>query len=136
VVLQRKKHSYGDQPAVIYSNGTKEWYRLGKLHRENDKPAIEHANGIHKWYLTGEVYRYQNFPQVVDTKKNIKYWVDGNGVVTKGEDVGGSILRYKDGFLVYTEKVNIVDKEATNTATPDKVVSQETVPEEGSNTLI
>lgn len=41
-----------DGPAVERANGTKLWYRNGELHRE-DGPAIEHANGKKYWYRNG-----------------------------------------------------------------------------------
>ena len=35
-----------------YYDGTKEWYRDGKLHRE-DGPAVERSNGTKEWYRDG-----------------------------------------------------------------------------------
>ena len=40
-------------PAVIYSDGTKEWYQQGRLHRE-DGPAVELINGTIEWYMNGQ----------------------------------------------------------------------------------
>lgn len=39
-------------PAVIHSNGYKEWWFNGKLHRENG-PAIENPNGFNEWWVDG-----------------------------------------------------------------------------------
>ncbi len=39
-----------DGPAIIYKNGSTEWYINGKLHRL-DGPAIEFANGKKYWYI-------------------------------------------------------------------------------------
>ena len=39
-----------DGPAIIWTNGSKEWFFCGQLHRE-DGPAIEQANGSRQWYL-------------------------------------------------------------------------------------
>ena len=87
--LNKKLHSFGDQPAVInvtnytvrYNNFhnnthrvfaiyTKEirqkynaWYRYGKLHRDNDLPAIIHTNGSKEWYQNGLSHR-NNLPAV------------------------------------------------------------------------
>ena len=44
-----RPHSFSDKPAIIYSDGTREWYKHGKLHRDFD-PAIIHANGRLEWY--------------------------------------------------------------------------------------
>ena len=41
-----------DGPAVVMSDGTREWYLNGLLHRV-DGPAEEHANGTRKWYRNG-----------------------------------------------------------------------------------
>lgn len=38
---------------IEHSDGTKYWYRNGKLHRE-DGPAVEYANGNKEWYRNGE----------------------------------------------------------------------------------
>lgn len=48
--------SYDDQPAIIWSDGRKEWYDNGYLHRDNDLPAI--VNGNHKeWCQHGQLHR-------------------------------------------------------------------------------
>jgi hypothetical protein len=41
---------------VIRKNGSKEWYRNGRLHR-SDGPAIERHNGDKKWYKNGQLHR-------------------------------------------------------------------------------
>jgi hypothetical protein len=46
-------HSFNDEPAVIESNGTKYWYKNGKLHRE-DLPAVICPNGIKFYYNNGK----------------------------------------------------------------------------------
>jgi hypothetical protein len=64
-----------DGPAIEYPNGSKYYYKYGKLHRDNgpaiidhdgsqfyyregvlhreDGPAIEYANGVKGWYING-----------------------------------------------------------------------------------
>ncbi len=37
---------------VVYEDGSKYWYRDGRLHRE-DGPAVEFPNGHQGWYLYG-----------------------------------------------------------------------------------
>ena len=44
-----KRHRDGDQPAQIWTDGSKLWYVHGKLHREGDQPAIIRANGSKAW---------------------------------------------------------------------------------------
>lgn len=41
---------------IIQSNGTKKWYKNGKLHREGG-PAIEHLDGENHWYINGKLHR-------------------------------------------------------------------------------
>jgi hypothetical protein len=43
-------------PAIIFSNGDKQWFCKGRLHR-TDGPAAEYANGHKEWWLGGrQVY--------------------------------------------------------------------------------
>lgn len=46
-------HRDGGEPALIMTNGDKEWYWEGKLHREGGLPAIVKANGEQFWYEHG-----------------------------------------------------------------------------------
>ena len=39
-----------DGPALINSDGDKEWYYHGKRHRENG-PALIHPDGTQRWFL-------------------------------------------------------------------------------------
>jgi hypothetical protein len=49
---QNDQYHREDGPAVIYTDGTREWYLNGKLHRE-DGPAVECPDGSKYWYLNG-----------------------------------------------------------------------------------
>lgn len=42
-----------DGPAIIYPDGTQEWYRNGVLHR-GDGPAVVHPDGKEEWYRNGK----------------------------------------------------------------------------------
>jgi len=46
-------HSFDDKPAIEHSDGTKEWYKEGKLHRLNG-PAVEWDSTFKWWYYEGE----------------------------------------------------------------------------------
>jgi len=54
--INGERHRDNDQPAVIYSNGDKIWYKDGKRHRDNDKPAVIYAFGMQHWYKNGVEY--------------------------------------------------------------------------------
>ena len=49
-----KYHSYNDQPAIIFHNGTKEWCQHGKTHRDNNLPAIVWPNGKEVYWENGK----------------------------------------------------------------------------------
>jgi len=44
-----------DGPAIIYPDGSEQWWLNGKNHRE-DGPAITDENGEERWFLRGEEY--------------------------------------------------------------------------------
>jgi hypothetical protein len=45
-----------DGPAIIYTDGTKKWYKNGFLHRI-DGPAVEYADGGEIWYADNRLHR-------------------------------------------------------------------------------
>ena len=47
-------HSFDDEPAIIYANGTRVWCDNNEYHRDNDKPAIIYANGTQEWWINNE----------------------------------------------------------------------------------
>jgi hypothetical protein len=49
-----KYHRDGNQPARITSSGHRYWYQNGKLHRDGDQPALIYANGTQCWYVHGK----------------------------------------------------------------------------------
>jgi hypothetical protein len=49
-----KRHRDNDQPAIIYSSGTREWCQYGYNHRDNDQPAIIYSDGKQQWYQRGK----------------------------------------------------------------------------------
>jgi len=55
----------------IYSDGTKNWFRDGKLHRE-DGPAIECTDGEKRWYRDDKVHREDG--PAVELTSGDKYW--------------------------------------------------------------
>ena len=68
--LNDELHSVNDQPAIIYANGGKEWYRFGKLHRK-DLPAVVFADGTKKWFWNGKRHRGDDLPaaEIIDGSK-------------------------------------------------------------------
>jgi ribosomal protein L25 (general stress protein Ctc) len=60
-----KLHREGDLPAIIYTDSTKMWYKYGKLHREGDLPAIIYSDGTQVWYINGKRHREGDLPAVI-----------------------------------------------------------------------
>jgi hypothetical protein len=40
-------------PAVVWPDGSRRWYRHGKLHRSFDLPAVVRADGSQEWWVDG-----------------------------------------------------------------------------------
>ena len=49
-------HRTDGLPAVIYANGTQEWWVNGKRHR-TDCPAVIDAAGTQEWWVNGKRHR-------------------------------------------------------------------------------
>jgi hypothetical protein len=62
-----------DPPTREYTDGTKEWYKEGKLHRENG-PAIEWADGRKEWWINGELHR-EDGPAFESPDGHKEWWV-------------------------------------------------------------
>jgi len=68
-------HSFDDEPAFIYGNYPKTWYKDGLDHRDNNLPAIIYSdgnysfykNGIEYWFINGEYY---DIDEIKETFKN------------------------------------------------------------------
>ena len=96
---------------VQWFNGTKEWYKEGKLHRE-DGPAVEYADGTKEWYKDDELHRLEG-PAVEFTNGNKEWYkedllhrLDGPAV----EYENGDKVYYLDGVRCsYTEWYAIVN---------------------------
>lgn len=71
-----------DFTGIITSpDGTKRWYKNGKLHRE-DGPAIEWARGSKHWYIEGLKHRTDG-PAVKWPNGGLEWWVDGKNYEQK-----------------------------------------------------
>jgi len=64
-------HSFDDNPAVIYNNGDKLWYKKGRFHRKGG-PAIEWANGDKFWYSKSRHHRIDG--PAIERKNGYKEW--------------------------------------------------------------
>lgn len=64
-----------DGPAVEQLDGLKEWHIKGKLHRE-DGPAVEHADGGKEWYISGRLQRTDG-PAIIQADGSEKWYFKG-----------------------------------------------------------
>ena len=70
-------HSFDEQPAVIdHDDGTKYWYKNGKLHRDNG-PAKIWSNGDEQWWQNGLLHRDNDLPAVNNTDGTQKWYQNG-----------------------------------------------------------
>ena len=67
----------GDQPALIYSDGTMEWYKNGREHRKGDKPAIMLCDGTLNWYKNGKLHRYGDSPAITCGDGRMRWFKNG-----------------------------------------------------------
>lgn len=57
-------------PAIVWSDGTKEWYKNGVIHRDGGA-AIEYSDGSKAWYYKGELcYTEQDYNILRELKQN------------------------------------------------------------------
>jgi hypothetical protein len=64
------------EPAIIFYNGTKFWYNMGRRHRE-DGPAIEYSNGDREWFYNGRRHRTDG-PAIEWNNGGVEYWIEGS----------------------------------------------------------
>jgi hypothetical protein len=90
-------HRDYDLPAVVWRDGTLDWYQEGARHRDHDRPAITLADGSCFWYQHGIPHRGNDQPAVV--------WADGtlewyrNGLRHRGG--GRPAMTWLDGLSQY-----------------------------------
>jgi hypothetical protein len=71
-------HSFNDQPAITWHNGTKEWYRHGIRHRDNDLPARINGIGDKVWYQNGKLHRDNGLPAIMYATGINQWYIHGN----------------------------------------------------------
>ena len=79
-----KLHRDGDKPAVVYSNGTQEWWVNGQRHRDNGLPAIVRADGHQEWWVNDLRHREGGLPAVIWAGGRREWWIHGE-LVTEEE---------------------------------------------------
>jgi hypothetical protein len=77
MVYEWKKHRENDKPAIIYSDGTQQWWYKGERHRDNDLPAIIRPDGTQIWYMNGLVHRENDLPAVIYPNGSQEWYING-----------------------------------------------------------
>jgi hypothetical protein len=67
-------HSFNDEPAVIWDNGSMYWYQHGNVHRDNDLPAVIFDHGSKVWYRHGKKHGLRHR----DNDEPAVIWSDGD----------------------------------------------------------
>ena len=70
-------HRDGDQPAIIWANGTQSWYQNGLCHRDGDQPAILWADGTQEWCQNGQRHRAGDQPAIVGANGRQEWYQNG-----------------------------------------------------------
>jgi len=93
-----------DGPAVIYADGSKEWWVNGNLHRENE-PAWIYHDGHKEWWVDGKKHRIDG-PAVIFPDGNEEWWFNGERHRSNGPAVIGP-----NGHKEWWIKGNKLEKE-------------------------
>lgn len=81
-----------DGPAVIYSDGTQQWWLNNELHRE-DGPAVILPDGTQEWWLNDKVHRE-----------------DGPAIIYPDGSYEWCFKDYIMSFELWCDEVNISDE--------------------------
>jgi len=79
-------HRVGDDPAIIYANGTMRWYKNGKRHRNGDKPSFIESNGTMWWHKNDLIHRDNDKPAVVRANGSMGWYKDGKQYVPENHE--------------------------------------------------
>lgn len=70
-------------PAIVFPNGSEQWYRHGELHREGG-PAMIWVGDSEAWFQNGVRHR-EDGPAYTILKTDIKmWWIHGEQVFDRG----------------------------------------------------
>lgn len=72
--------SHIEYTVKVFNDGTRYWYKDGKLHRE-DGPAVESNDGTKRWYKDGKIHREDG--PAIEIASGPKYWYLNDKCFTK-----------------------------------------------------
>ena len=84
-----------DGPAIIWKDGTSQWYFNGKKHRD-DGPAIDLKN-VKIWYKNGKKHR-DDGPAEIYSNDEYFWWNDGNNITEEVNEwiLTNNVVDYKE----------------------------------------
>jgi hypothetical protein len=68
-------HRDEDEPAVIFADGARIWYKNGEIHRVG-APAVIYEDGSEFWYQNDNYHR-EDGPAVLYADGTKEYWLNG-----------------------------------------------------------
>ena len=95
--IEGELHRGNDLPAVEWSNGNKEWFNNGKRHRKDDLPAVVYANGSKGWFKNGKKHRDNYEPAIMHADGRCEWWIKGRRA--KGKVLSIIKNKYPEHFL-------------------------------------
>jgi deoxyuridine 5'-triphosphate nucleotidohydrolase len=97
--VRGRKHREGGEPAVVKADGSREWWVNGERHREStNEPAVIRANGRKEWWANGKLHRDNYLPAVI-TDDESQLWVHGCHLSTLTKD--GTKYYYNDRHALH-----------------------------------
>ena len=90
-----KLHREKDKPAIEYSEGSIAYYRNGKRHRDGG-PAIKNPGKHEMWYQDDKLHRDDGGPAITELDGK-KLWFQNN----KPHRIDGPAIVYPDGTVEY-----------------------------------
>ena len=77
------KHREGDEPAIIYPDGTVEFWIHDELHRDGDEPAEIYADGTVRYFKRGKQHREGDEPAEIWPDGTVEFWINGKFIRKK-----------------------------------------------------
>lgn len=85
-----------DKPAIIYNDGSEEYFQNGFRHRENNKPAVIISNGDKHYFINGKLSRTDG-PAIELTNGVKMYFING---IEFSEEEYYKVVNYYLAFIL------------------------------------
>ena len=112
--IDGRRHRVGG-PAIVYSNGSEEWFKNGKPHRDDGPAVILSSSGLKEWYINGLLHR-EDGPAVIYGDGSIEWFFNGLLHREDGpaiENINGTEVWYRHGNLHRTDGPALINPDGT-----------------------